>query len=225
MYALSATVSAYFFAMWKRADPDLRSRVWRRYGWFSALAFVGSCAGLVTAVGDNQYRYIFHRVVAFFNQKNGYTENTCDQIKLNDYQDPIEWFKAILACYQGSFSDVSLWMNRLSVSPVPYAIEFLCICCANLLVRLHSPPPARRCPPFVAHPPHNADQVVERMVDFVGKGQQLGGRWLKLSARVAIVSVTVLNASNLAFMAVQSYFCVQGLFFFYVLRQRGKRAD
>ena len=54
------------------------------------------------------------------------------------------------------------------------------------------------------------------MVDFVGKGQQLGGRWLKLSARVAFVSVTVLNATNLAFMAVYSYFFVQGLFFFYV---------
>jgi hypothetical protein len=59
------------------------------------------------------------------------------------------------------------------------------------------------------------------MVDFVGKGQQLGGRWLKLSARVAFVSVTVLNATNLAFMAVQSYFCVQGLFFFYILRGKG----
>jgi hypothetical protein len=64
-YAVSATVSAYFFAMWKRADADLRSRVWRRYGWFSALAFWGSCAGLVTAVGDNQHRYIFHRIVVF----------------------------------------------------------------------------------------------------------------------------------------------------------------
>jgi hypothetical protein len=65
-------------------------------------------------------------------------------------------------------------------------------------------------PSFRLPSPHNADQVVERMVDFVGKGQQLGGRWLKLSARVAFVSVTVLNAINLAFMAVYSYFCVQG---------------
>ena len=130
MYAVSATVSAYFFAMWKRADADLRSRVWRRYGWFSALAFLGSCAGLVTAVGDNQYRYIFNRIVVFLIE-----DNTCDKIKLEDYPDPIEWFKLVLACYQGKASDISLWMNRLSVSPVPYAIEFLCICCANLLVR------------------------------------------------------------------------------------------
>ena len=57
---------------------------------------------------------------------------------------------------------------------------------------------------------HNPDQVVERMVDFVGKGQLLGGRWLILSARVAVVSVTVLNATNLAFMAVFSYFSAKG---------------
>jgi hypothetical protein len=48
------------------------------------------------------------------------------------------------------------------------------------------------------------------MVDFVGKGQLLGGRWLILSARVAVVSVTVLNATNLAFMAVFSYFSAKG---------------
>ena len=130
MYAVSATVSAYFFAMWKRADADLRSRVWRRYGWFSALAFFGSCAGLVTAVGDNQYRYILHRIVVFLIRK-----NTCDNVKQEDYPVEIEYIKAVLACYEGKASDISLWMNRLSVSPVPYAIEFLCICCANLLVR------------------------------------------------------------------------------------------
>ena len=96
--------------------------MWRRYGWFSALAFFGSCAGLVTAVGDNQFRYI-HRVVAFL-----FVDDPCDEIKSDDYQ-------ASLVCYQGEASDMALWMNRLSVSPVPYAIEFLCICCANLLVR------------------------------------------------------------------------------------------
>jgi hypothetical protein len=144
VYAVSAAVSAYFFAMWKRADADLRSRVWRRYGWFSALAFLGSCAGLATAVGDNQFRHI-HRVVAFL-----FVDNPCDKILKNpdDYQDPIVWFQALLACCQGEVSEISLWMYRLSVSPVPYAIEFLCICCANLLVRMHFPQFSRPVPPF-----------------------------------------------------------------------------
>ena len=48
------------------------------------------------------------------------------------------------------------------------------------------------------------------MVDFVGKGQLLGGRWLSMSARFAVVSVTVLNATNLAFMAVFSYVSAEG---------------
>ena len=170
MYAVSAAVSAYFFAMWKRADADLRSRVWRRYGWFSALAFVGSCAGLVTAVGDNQFRYSFHRFVA-----SSIKEIPCHTIQLKDFPDTedgvIEWFKAILACMQADASDAALWMYRLSVSPVPYAIEFLCICCANLLVRfsffLCLPVAARLCRPS----PHNVDH------------SRLSNAWLILSVR------------------------------------------
>ena len=50
------------------------------------------------------------------------------------------------------------------------------------------------------------------MVDFVGKGQLLGGRWLILSARVAIVAVTLLNATNVVFMAIYSYYPVKGSF-------------
>ena len=93
MYAASATASAYFFATWKRADADLRSRVWRRYGWFSALAFLGSCAGLATAVGDNQFRYA-HRVVAFL-----FVDNPCEKI-LNNPDDSPEWIQALIACFQ-----------------------------------------------------------------------------------------------------------------------------
>jgi hypothetical protein len=50
------------------------------------------------------------------------------------------------------------------------------------------------------------------MVDFVAKGQLFGGRWLNMSARVAIVSVTLLNATNIAFMAIYSHFSVKGSF-------------
>jgi hypothetical protein len=208
MYAVSATVSAYFFAMWKRADADVKSRVWRRYGLFSALAFWGSCAGLVSAAADIQFRYNLHR--AAFSLK----EDKCAKIKLEDYpDDPVQWFQLELDCYREQVSTYVQVFNRLSVQPVPYAIEFLCICCANLLVRLH----VSLCLPVAAclfRPlPHNLDQVLERMVDFVGKGQQLGGLWLSLSARVAMVSVTVLNATNVVFMAVFCYYPLKGSFF------------
>ena len=144
MYAVSVTVSGYFFAMWKRADADLKSRVWRRYGWFSALAFFGSIGGLVAAVADIQFRYIFQRVLISIN------EDKCNKIKFKDGQDPVLWFQALVDCYVEQASDVLLMFNRLSVSPVPYAIEFLCICCANLLVRLLFSLFARRRPLFFA---------------------------------------------------------------------------
>jgi hypothetical protein len=131
MYAVSATVSAYFFAMWKRADAKLKSLVWRRYGWFSALAFLGSIAGLVAAVADIQFRYIFQRFL------HSLQENKCGKIKLEDGQDPVQWFQALVDCYREQASVLAQMLNRQSVSPVPYAIEFLCICCANLLVRLY----------------------------------------------------------------------------------------
>jgi hypothetical protein len=207
MYAVSATVSAYFFAMWKRADADVKSRVWRRYGWFSALAFVGSCAGLVSAAADIQFRYILQRVL--FSLK----EDKCANMKLEDYPDLVQWFQAALDCYREQVSTYVQVFNQLSVHPVPYAIEFLCICCANLLVRLH----VSLCFPVAAclfrPQPHNLDQVLERMVDFVGKGQLLGGLWLNLSARVVMASVTVLNATNVVFMAVFCYYPLKGSFF------------
>jgi hypothetical protein len=84
---------------------------------------------------------------------------------------------------------------RLLCKP-PGAIAFLCLLVTARIFR-----------PL----PRNLVQVVERMVDFVAKGQ-LVGRWFTVSARAAIVSVTVLNATNLAFMAASSYFYFQGLF-------------
>ena len=133
MYAVSAVVSAFFFATWKRLDDDSKSRVWRRYGWFSALAFVGSVGGLVTAAAEIQFRYNFHRIAKPFESGDPCVVFSGDVFKLLD-------------CYQsyaGTLTSVNYW---LAVSLVPYAIEFFCLCCANLLVRAHSclPPQSRR---------------------------------------------------------------------------------
>ena len=67
---------------------------------------------------------------------------------------------------------------------------------------------ARLCHPS----PHNVDQVVDRMVDFVVKGQQLGRRWLNLSSRIGIASVTVLNATNSLFRCYASLDCLPASF-------------
>jgi hypothetical protein len=48
------------------------------------------------------------------------------------------------------------------------------------------------------------------MVEFVVKGQEFRGRWVNLLPRIIIVSVTVLNAANIVFMAVFSYYSSKG---------------
>jgi cytochrome bd-type quinol oxidase subunit 2 len=134
VYAVSAAVSAFFFATWKRADDDLKSRVWRRYGWFCALAFVGSVGGLVTAAADSRFRYNYQRIAKFF--------EFGDQCRII-FGGSIDNIPGLLDCYHPqvvTFMNVDYW---LAVSPVPYAIEFLCICCAKLLVRAQARPPSQ----------------------------------------------------------------------------------
>jgi hypothetical protein len=48
------------------------------------------------------------------------------------------------------------------------------------------------------------------MVEFVLKGQEFRGRWVHLLPRIAVASVTVLNAANIVFMAVYSYNASKG---------------
>jgi hypothetical protein len=118
-------------------------------------------------------------------------------------------FSNAIECFNVQAVNGALSSKWLAVSPVPYAIEFLCLCCAKLLVRVHSRLrfQSRRS---VLQPRPNRDQVVERMVEFVVKGQQFRGRWVNLLPRAAVVCVTVLNAANIVLMAIFSYFNSKG---------------
>jgi hypothetical protein len=62
----------------------------------------------------------------------------------------------------------------------------------------------------VLQPRPNRVQVIERMVEFVVKGQQFQGRWGIFLPRITVVCVTILNAMNVAFMAVFSHFAFKG---------------
>jgi hypothetical protein len=53
---------------------------------------------------------------------------------------------------------------------------------------------------------------VERMVEFVVKGQEFRGRWVNLLPCIVVVSVSVLNAVNIVFVAVFSYYSSKGWF-------------
>jgi hypothetical protein len=48
MYCLSALAGGTMFCMWWRTGQEGRRRVWRLYGWFTALMLVGSCSGIAT---------------------------------------------------------------------------------------------------------------------------------------------------------------------------------
>ena len=114
MYAVSAAVSALFFATWWRFDDDLKSRVWRRYGWFSALTFVGSVGGVVTAAVDIQFRYNFQRVSVL------YTSNNISQQVLLLADGLIGWL--LVQCLTPSslcaFATRSFWCVRI-ISSIP----------------------------------------------------------------------------------------------------------
>jgi hypothetical protein len=110
--------------VWRRADADLKARVWRRYGLFCALAFFESVGGLVAAAADIQFRNNYSTFARFT------LVNPCAQISLAQ-------ILAQLDCYaREAVNPIEQFLYWLSVSPVPYAIEFLCICSVNLLVRL-----------------------------------------------------------------------------------------
>ena len=138
MYAVSAAVGAFFFATWKRLDDDSKSLVWRRFGWLSALAFVGSVGGLVTAAAEIQSRYNHQKFAKSFE-----SGDPCDIFRWD--------FIKLLDCYQAQAVTSSKVQYWLAVSPVPYAIEFLCLCCAKLLVCAHArlPPQSRRHYPII----------------------------------------------------------------------------
>jgi hypothetical protein len=72
----------------------------------------GSVGGLVTAAFDIQFRYNFQRVSVLW-ESNNFTQQ-------------------VVFMAEGNY-----W---LAASPVPYAIEFLCLSCAKILVRPHSFP-------------------------------------------------------------------------------------
>jgi hypothetical protein len=46
-YCVSAIAGGTMFYRWRRMDLEDQQRVWRLYGWYSALMFCGSCFGIV----------------------------------------------------------------------------------------------------------------------------------------------------------------------------------
>ena len=91
------------FYLWRRMEEEDRGRVWRLYGWFTALMACGSCFGVVAWTAS-----MFHRARLFEAE---YAETVVENRLL--YSLGYRWRAAFL---------------------VTYAIEFLCLSAALLMV-------------------------------------------------------------------------------------------
>jgi hypothetical protein len=142
-YCVSAFASGTMFYRWKNMDTDGRQRVWRLYGWFSALMLCGSCIGLLTWLA---------RMQDLVNNMNGnFLTSASGPERL--------LFFASTASWRAAFN-------------VLYALEFLCLSAAELM-------------------------VLERMFDFAIS--QAGGgskRWM-LAGRTLLAAVVLGNLVGL----------------------------
>jgi hypothetical protein len=122
LHSVCAVVSACFFGTWYSAGPDLRSRVWRRYGLFTALSFASCIAGFFNSVSDVQFRYFFQRFAVAL------SFDSCRMIGPS--------LQSVLDCYVANINFVSKFLSWLSVSQSFYSIEFIFDCCSSILVRM-----------------------------------------------------------------------------------------
>jgi hypothetical protein len=129
------------FYRWRRMEED-RGRVWRLYGWFTALMTCGSCVGAVAWAAYMMFL------------ENGFEGNTSE--------DPAQRTSLFVLAYS--------WRAAFLVT---YAIEFLCLSAAKLM-------------------------VLDRMSVFAApQGTRLQKRWA-LAGRVVMAAVVLGNAAGLA---------------------------
>jgi hypothetical protein len=144
-YCLSALAGGTMFYLWRRLGKDDRRRVWRLYGWFSGLMMCGSCFGVVTWVA---------RMVYF----------------INFYESGDANLKGNLAEANSFMALHSVWR---AVFNVAYAIDFLCLSAAKLM-------------------------VLDRLSDFAApQGEDKRKRWFA-GGRIVMAVVVLGNAIGLA---------------------------
>ncbi len=104
-YCVSAFAGGIFFILWRLMGTEDRRRVWRLYGWYSALMFCGSCFGAVAWAA---------RMMSLVNGLKanlGATPNSVEHLSWSAFH-----------------------LNWRAVFLVTYAIEFMCLNSAQLMV-------------------------------------------------------------------------------------------
>jgi len=150
------------FFRWWRMDEEGRRRVWRLYGWFSGLMLCGSMFGAV-AWGANMQNLVLN-----FNAQNNPSSTLTLSQKLS------------------SAAQIRRWIAAFSVT---YAMEFLCLSVAKLM-------------------------VLDRMKDFAApKGDGMSRRWV-VGGRVVLAAVVAGNVVGLGGnVAAAVYFERTAVFF------------
>jgi hypothetical protein len=98
------------FRLWWRLGPQERRGVWTRYGWFSGLMLCGSCFGVVAWLAW-MFFLAFNITNRGFPREARQSDNAAESMLV--------------------FAQMARW---LTVYVVTYAIEFLCLSAAKLLV-------------------------------------------------------------------------------------------
>jgi hypothetical protein len=131
------------FYRWRRMEEEDRGRVWRLYGWFTTLMTCGSCVGAVS------WTALLFSLLNVFKANDGITDLAqIASLAALAYS----WFSAFL---------------------VTYAVEFLCMCAAKLM-------------------------VLDRMTGFVAlQSSYVQTRWAA-AGRVVMAAVVLGNAAGLA---------------------------
>ena len=111
---MSAVTGAIMFRRWWLMDEEGRQNVWRLYGWYSGLMVCGSCFGAVAWSAR-----MMNLVNGFQSQKIGSTSVSDLQLQYSLLSRGYSWLPAFV---------------------VTYAVEFLCLSAALLMVRSTSFP-------------------------------------------------------------------------------------
>jgi hypothetical protein len=105
-FCLSALAGRTMFYWWRRVGEQDRARVWRLYGWFSALMMFGCCIGALNWAS----RIMFQENI-FKGDDTSYSSNQVERLTLR-----------------------ALAHRWRAANHMMYAIEFLCLCAAELMV-------------------------------------------------------------------------------------------
>jgi len=143
-FCVSAWASGTMFLRWWRMDGEGRRRVWRLYGWFSGLMLCGSMFGAVAWGAGMQVLVLIY---INFHSSSAHRK----------------------AQYYSSYAQLERWS---AVYFITYAMEFLCLSVAKLM-------------------------VLDRMSDFAApKGDGMSRRWV-VGGRVVLAAVVAINVVGL----------------------------